>query len=161
MMTFYNCFILPHFDYCSNIWGHCSIKLLVRIERLQKAVARVLLDCDYNTSSDVLFRTLHWTPFRKRVLYNESILMYKVQNNLAPDYLNVFKRIHNVHSRNTRSAAREDLYIPKHRTEFFKKSFTYSGVKIWNSLPLDLKSSPSLQAFKSKCKYHFSISSDS
>ena len=55
--------------------------------------------------------------------------MYKVQNNLAPDYLNAFKNVNNVHSRNTRSAAREDLYIPKHRTQFYKKSVTYSGVK--------------------------------
>ena len=149
---------MSHFDYCANIWGHCSIKLLLRIERLQKAVARVLLDCDFYTPSDVLFHSLQWMPFRKRVLYNEAILMYKVHNNLAPDYLNNFKNIQNVHSRNTRSAARDDLYIPKHRTQIFKRSFAYSGVKVWNSLPVDIKSCPSLQAFKNKCKCYFSES---
>jgi hypothetical protein len=27
------------------------------------------------------------------------------------------------------------LFIPRHRTEFFKKSFSYSGAKLWNRIP--------------------------
>ena len=147
-MTYYNCFILPHFDYCSNIWGHCSNTLLLRVERLQKAVARVLLDCDFNIPSRVLFESLKWLPFRQRIFYNESVLMYKVQNNLAPKYLNVFRSVQEVHSRNTRSADRDNLYIPRHRTQIFKRSFAYNGVKIWNDLPADVKSSSTLQSFQ-------------
>ena len=153
-MIFYNCFILPHFDYCSNIWGHCSNKLLLRVERLQKAVARVLLDSDFSTPSRNLFDVLNWLPFRERIVFNESVLMYKVQNNLAPNYLNVFRSVQNVHSRSTRSVDRNELYIPRHRTQIFKRSFTYSGVKIWNSLPADVKFCSTLHSFKTKCKSH-------
>ena len=153
-ITFYNCFILPHFDYCSNIWGHCSNTLLLRIERLQKAVARVLLDTNFNTPSTVLFESLQWLPFRKRIIYNEAVLMYKVQNSLAPNYLNDFRGIREVHTRNTRAADRDELYIPKHRTQFFRKSFLYNGVKTWNDLSIDIKPCSTLQSFKRKCKCH-------
>ena len=81
--------------------------------------------------------------------------MYKVLNNLAPDYLNIFKLVESVHSYRTRSTSRNDLYIPKHSTQIFKKSFVFNGVKIWNSLLKDLRTSTSLNSFKMKCKSYF------
>ena len=53
-----------------------------------------------------------------------------------------------------RAADRDELYIPKHRTQFFRKSFLYNGVKTWNDLSIDIKSCSTLQSFKRKCKCH-------
>ena len=37
-----------------------------------------------------------------------------------------------------------------------KKSLSYSGAVLWNSLPFDIRQSPSLDEFKSKLmNYHF------
>ena len=42
-----------------------------------------------------------------------------------------------------------DYKLEKPKTNFFKKSISYSGVKIWNELPVELKSNClSLNAFK-------------
>jgi hypothetical protein len=37
-----------------------------------------------------------------------------------------------------RNVASEKLQIPKAKTELFKKTFTYSGPKLWNELPFVL-----------------------
>jgi hypothetical protein len=40
------------------------------------------------------------------------------------------------------------LYVPKPRTDYLKRSFTYSGASLWNGLPESLRSVTSLAAFK-------------
>ena len=36
------------------------------------------------------------------------------------------------------------LALPKPRTEYIKRSFSYSGAALWNSLPRDLRESNSV-----------------
>ena len=48
--------------------------------------------------------------------------------------------------------------IPNARTELYRNSFAFTGAKIWNELPEDFKTAPSLNAFKRKIKsYNFGI----
>ena len=42
--------------------------------------------------------------------------------------------------------------IPNARTEPYRNSFAFTGAKIWNELPEDFKTAPSLNAFKRKIK---------
>ena len=45
---------------------------------------------------------------------------------------------------------------PQPRTNYCKRSLAYSGGVLWNSLPLDIRQSPSHDEFKSKLmNYHF------
>ena len=39
-LTFYNCYILSHLDYCITIWGNASS--VIRLYRLQKRAARII-----------------------------------------------------------------------------------------------------------------------
>ena len=45
-----------------------------------------------------------------------------------------------------------DIDIPKLNLEFSKKSFLYSGAKLWNDIPLDIRNSPTVLTFKKKLK---------
>jgi hypothetical protein len=46
----------------------------------------------------------------------------------------------------------EKLQIPKAKTELFKKTFTYSGPKLWNELPFAIRQASSHNAFKTKVR---------
>jgi hypothetical protein len=47
---------------------------------------------------------------------------------MAPEYLNVFKYVHEVSTRNTRQSSNTNLiYIAKAKTEYFKRSFLISS----------------------------------
>jgi hypothetical protein len=45
-----------------------------------------------------------------------------------------------------------DLALPKPKREYLKKSFKYSGAKLWNSLSTDTKLAESIRLFKSHLK---------
>jgi hypothetical protein len=49
-----------------------------------------------------------------------------------------------------RNVVSEKLQIPKAKTELFKKTFTYSGPKLWNELPFSIRQASSHNAFKTK-----------
>ena len=65
--------------------------------------------------------------------------MYKCINNLAPAYLcNLFApRTPNYYFRN----AKKKLMLPKPRTDYLKRSFSYSGTLLWNNLPEEIRTS--------------------
>ena len=44
------------------------------------------------------------------------------------------------------------LTLPKARTEYLKRGFSYSGSALWNSLPQDFRECNSLGVFKKKVK---------
>ena len=73
-------------------------------------------------------------------------MMHKTLNNLAPMYLaELFKPSYcsfNYHLR------KKSLALPMPRTEYLKKSFKYSGAKLWNNLPDNVKHLKSLASFK-------------
>lgn len=85
---FYNSYILPHFDYCSIIWGNCSKHLLSDIIKLQKKAARLILDKDMTTPSTELFSQLQWMPVEERICYHRSVQTFKCLNGLCPEQLN-------------------------------------------------------------------------
>ena len=82
-MLFFNSYILPHLDFCCIIWGNCSSILEDKRVKFQKRAARVILDCDLYTPSS----ELNWQTFSERVTYQKAILMYRIINNICPDYL--------------------------------------------------------------------------
>ena len=59
-------------------------------------------------------------------------------------------------SRSLRSSTERLLKIPKTNLKtFHERSFGYIAPTVWNSLPADLRASPSLPTFKVNLKTHF------
>ncbi len=61
----------------------------------------------------------------------------------------MFKYVHESHSRDTRTSARNDLSLPsgKHK-DIYINSFAYSDAKIWNNISTNIRKSVSLENFK-------------
>ena len=55
---------------------------------------------------------------------------------------------------NTLRNTENKLVLPQPRTDYFKRSFLYSGAQLWNNLPVDLRQASSLTDFKSKLSRH-------
>lgn len=149
---FYNAYILPHLDYCCTIWGNANSELMDSVVKFQKRAARSILDKPFETPSSEMFAQLHWMTFPNRVVYQKAVLMYKIRHNLAPSYLSdLFRFTGEIHDRVLRSTSENLLYIPKPNNELYRSTLAYSGSKLWNSIPEEIKLSTSVQQFK--CKY--------
>ena len=79
-------------------------------------------------------------------------MMYKIVNNMVPEYLSsCFVFSSDALTYNLRDSD-GTLAIPQPRTNYCKGSLSYSGVVLWNSLPLIIRQLLSLNEFKSKLK---------
>ncbi len=149
---FFNANILPHLDNCTIIWGNSPH--INKLLKAHKRAAQVILDVrDFQTPSSEMFKSLNLMPLRDRVTYRKACMMYKSLNGLAPVYMSeMFKYVHESHSKDTRTSARSDLSLPsgKHKGIYIN-SFAYSGAKIWNDIPTNIRNSVSLESFK--CAY--------
>ncbi len=97
-----------------------------------------------------MFKSLNWMPLRDRVTNRKACMMYKSLNDLAHVYMSkMFKYVHESHARDTRTSARSNLSLPsgKHK-DIYINSFMYSGAKIWNHIPTNIRKSVSLESFK-------------
>ncbi|HSN23158.1 MAG TPA: reverse transcriptase family protein, partial [Methylomicrobium sp.] len=109
----------------------------------------------YDHISDAL-ATLHWLRIPERVDYKVALTAYRALHGLSPPYLDVFVRVADIAARRRlRSSASERLLVPSHRlASAGRRSFPVAGAIVWNSLPVDVQSSPSLSVFRSRLKTH-------
>ena len=150
--------LIPHFDYCSLVWDCLSDQLSYKLQKLQNRAARVILKANYGTSSSLLLDILKWDKLVIRRKKHKAIMMFKSLNEQAPVYLqNLF------HERSTDYDLRNSFHkltLPRPRTNYLKRSFSYSGALLWNSLPENVREIKSVRKFKEQIN-HLSESSDS
>lgn len=155
-VLFYKSYIQPHIDYANIIWGNAAKTSLLHIERLQRRACRVILN--YNVDSiQPAMNALKIMPFSERLFLRKAKLMFKVSNNITPDYINsMFSKRQPMicdgnESQVLRSMSADNFVIPKPNKELFKSSLAYSGTIVWNCLTKEVKMAPSMEAFHSRC----------
>ena len=79
--------------------------------------------------------------------------MYKIVHSLAPGHItDLFCKQEIVHRHRTRSAESGNIFTPQRNLKLGQEAITFSGAKIWNGIPCDIKRAQSLDAFKGKLK---------
>ena len=99
-------------------------------------------------------KELHWLPIHQCIHFKISSLTFKTLQNLQPSYLSDLLTPHTP-SRNLWSLDKHLLTVLDIRSANDRHSFTFAAPIIWNSLPIALRSCPSLPTFLSDLKTHF------
>ena len=160
LKLYYNSYILPIFDYGCLIWSRCTDNNTKRLLKLQKRAARIILKADIITPSETMFQELQWLSFTKRIQYHTFIMMYKTFNGQTPTYITeMFTKVSEIHNRNLRSRDNAELRVPFAKTAYFENSFSVSGAKLWNSLPIETRGISDINSFKSAIKLYLLRSS--
>ena len=149
----YKAIIQPRIDYCSTVWDGLGITSLDKIQKLQNRAARIITQSTYYTSASSLLEDLGWDNVSSRWKKHKATLMFKILNNKDPEYLrNLFT------DRNTQYSLRnsgDKLNLPRPRTDYVKRSFSYCGVHLWNNLPESIRTINSLKEFKQAIQSHY------
>ena len=142
----YRALVESHLRYGNELWGSLSDTKLNHLQRLQDR-ARTLIE-----SSNVKDGwRCNWLSVSNLIKYDKAVMAYKIMNNLCPNSLQgKFTMRSQISAYVTRNC--RDIDIPKRNLEFSKKSFLYSGAKLWNDIPLDIRNSPTVLTFKKKLK---------
>ena len=146
-VTFYKSYVMPHFDFCSCVWGTSTD--LPKLQKLQRRAIRLIFNLEKSDSTTKYREDLFLMPLKERNEFRIATMMYKAMNNLTPRYItNLFKYINSVHDRTTRSSVKRNLYVPRATLHAFKNSFAVRGAQVWNNLSLEIRSSKTLNEFK-------------
>ena len=146
VQTVYKTTIQPLFDFCGVVWGTGSESSLLRLQRLQNRAGRVILSVDNYTPSALVRGKLNWSTLQQRRNYDKAILTYKCLNNQLEGLDKNYLRHSEIHNYNTRQ--KDNFILPKPRTEYLKRTFKYTSIALWNSLPKTIQNSDSIASFK-------------
>lgn len=142
----YRALLEPHFDYCSSVWDGLSNQLADKLQKLQNRAIRVITKSSYDTSSLFLLNLLGWDNLAVRRQKQKAMIMFKSLHQLAPDYL---RSMFTPHRTDYELRNKENkVVLPKPRTEYLKRSFSYSGGFLWNNLPQETRGRNSILSFK-------------
>ena len=146
--TLVHAMVTSHLDYSNSLLFGISNELLDRLQRVQNAAARVVLQIrKYDHITEGL-KTLHWLPIKSRIVFKIAMITFKVLQTNQPKYLRDLL-IEHEQKRTLRSNSMFLLKVPHSNLRSAgDRSFAVAAPKIWNSIPDNVKSVQSVEQFK-------------
>ena len=149
LVRLYDSLSVPFLTYCSEIWGNTYKTNINCVYSLQKKVLRIVCNVDYRYHTNVLFKELRILKLFDSIELKTAMLMYKAKKMLPLNIQRLFS-VDEVTYYNTRQLTnKKQVYI---RTTLKSKCIYICGVKLWNSLKMDLRNSTTLPRFKKEYK---------
>ena len=143
-LLFYKAYIKPHLEYCSVVWCNTctSNSNINKINTLQRRACKLIMLPEYNGLQGAL-KQLNILSFDQIVCLNKAKIMYKVCYNIALSYLQELFQMRDINLNNTasnlRSVRQKNYILSQAKCNLFKGSLTFSGIVMWNSIPLSIK----------------------
>ena len=149
--TMVHAFISTRLDYCNSLLIGLPKKQVSKLQAVQNTAARLVTYTGKYDHITPVLKELHWLPVDKRIVYKVLLITYKCLNGMAPLYLRDLLTLKP--SRGLRSDNQQLLVVPKsNMVTYGDRAYSVAGPKLWNSLPPQIRMSPSLSCFKRNLK---------
>jgi hypothetical protein len=114
---------------------------------LQNKGMRAVLNSRYDKQIDHILNELGWLNVKQKLALSIVILIKKIIKKEVPNYLcDEVQYSSNIHNYKMRKST--DFFIPAINSDFGQKSLFQSGVRLYNSLPNDIKKYTKYQTFQ-------------
>ena len=160
-VTVGNALVSSRLDYCNSLFRSLSCRDLKKLQCVQNSLARIVKRSSKFSHITPVLRSLHWLPVRHRIRFKTASLIYKFLHTGVPAYFspNLTRYTCQV---NTRRSSPDNLYlhVPVYKPTVnkskvhFQNCLSYDGPLLWNSLPHEVRSAPTLSCFRQRLKTH-------
>lgn len=151
--SLYHAHIHSHLSYCISAWGNTYFAHLSQLQRLQNQALRLMTFSHFLSKATPLYCSLNIHPVHQLFQFKLTIVIYKLFRNIA--HIDGFIIETFVNTNVTRFSELDNRLLPKVRTNYGKLTTTFAGIKLWNSIPHTIKSSPTVHIFKNQVKKYF------
>lgn len=139
-----------HIGYCLESWGVTYNSYLKTLERLQKRTLKIISQGESVSNIFQSQRILSVPMLRD---YKIAVSVNNIINRNSPLPADLFS----IPKRNTRHASNGNFNLPKCFNVYGERLIQFSGTKIWNTVPLEIKTA---RNFSMACKSFFLWSQD-
>ena len=152
LMLLYHAIFAPFMAYGVSVCCLTYLSMLNSISALQKKILRIVTFSDKTAPSSSIFYCLQVLKFSDIIILYIVSFVFECVYNLAPTYFrNYFTSIQSIHDIGTRQSQKGDLFALRcNTTQYGLRSVHYTSVRLWNSLPCEIRDSPSLPVFRKK-----------
>ena len=151
LQTVMNAFILSQFSYCPVVWMFHDRNVNNKINKIHERALRIAFK-DTSSNFEELLTKAASVTIHQRNLQLLTTEIYKTKHDLNPKFMGEIFVEKNI-SYNLR--CNNHLSVPIPRTNAYCiETIRYTGHKLWQSLPLEIKESHTLTEFKRKIKKH-------
>jgi len=141
-------------DYANSVLFAATEKNISKLQKAQNLLARVVTCSPQSCSPRTLLQQLHWLPIKHSIDFKIANITFRTLHCFQPAYLR--SSLHACHAtRSLRLSNTSLLSAPFVRTSFGSRSFSVAAPKIWNSLPLSLRTCTSPDTFRRHLKTHY------
>ena len=81
-------FITNRLNYCNSLLYGASKEQIAKLQCIQNAAARLLMNVGKHAHITPILHELHWLPIQARIKFKIIPFTFKVVHNLAPSYIN-------------------------------------------------------------------------
>ena len=147
--------VVSRLDYCSALLSGITVQQVNRLQLTLNKAARLITLTPRSEHITPVLASLHWLPCRLRIQFRILTYVYKCLHDTAPLYLQDLLQIYTP-ARPLRSAADTSVLVSKNALKKVgEQAFQHAGPNLWNSIPSEIRNSPSLKCFKTKLKTYF------
>ena len=153
--TLVSAFVLSRIDYCNSLLFASTHDVTSHLQWVQKYAARVVLRLSKSSNITTHLESLHWLPVKARSTYKIACLCYHCHSSTAPSYVADMLQKKPSHTQSTRSSSctMPLLNRPAYsKATLGDRSFSFASISVWNTIPNDVRCSPSLSSSKSRMK---------
>lgn len=152
LTTLVHAFITSRLDFCNSLYFGLPEYELNRLQKLQNQAARLVTNTRRRDHITPVLRSLHWLPVRARIHFKILTFAFRAVHGDGPAYL----RLPLLSApRTTRAGAAPRLaYCRAKKKTAGDRAYSVIAPRLWNQLPVDIRSCGSFHNFKKLLKTH-------
>ncbi len=150
-------FVTSKLDYANALLYGVPDYLLKKLQAIQNTAARIIYKLPKFSHISHKLKDLHWLPIKERIKFKILLITYKALNGHAPAYISELLPSYHDHIPRQRLRSNTKMMLQEPRTElvtYGDRAFAKVAPRLWNTIPVHIKSAQTVDVFKQKLKAH-------
>ena len=139
--------ITSKLDYCNSLLINTSKSNLYKLQKVQNSAARLVVRGRKRDSISQVLKELHWLRIESRIIFKILLITYKRITGQCSENLQIKYKGHNCRPQDYLM-----LETTNANTKYGRRRFEYAAPRLWNALPLEVRTEEDIEIFKKRVK---------